>query len=120
MFSFPTRPDGSWPSACKKLAGLQRAAAAPAISFAAIAFSRSSSHLWRRHLHGRRCLALSPEGDDRCWICAHKFPIEGTETKWWPSCASGGARDGETRLCDAKDGKNGSAACQQNSKCISG
>jgi len=58
MFSFPTRPDGSWPSAFKKLAGLQRVAGAPAISFAAIPFSRSSSHLWRRHLHGRRCLAL--------------------------------------------------------------
>jgi hypothetical protein len=58
------RPEGSWPSAFKRLIRLQRGVTgARAISFAAIPFSRSSSHLWCRHLNGRRRLALSPEGE---------------------------------------------------------
>src|ERR1700736_3632276 len=107
MFSFPTRPDGSWPSAFKKLTGLQRGVGgARAISFAAIPFSRSSSHLWRRHLHGRRCLALSPEGEDRCQICADKFPIQGTLANRPPRAAA---------LARAKGGGDSAAGCARNS-----
>ena len=67
MFSFPTRPGGSWPIAFRKLTGLQRGTVggAPAISFRghpvftliitslAPAFERSPLP----------CLALSPEGE---------------------------------------------------------
>ncbi len=41
MFSFPMRPEGSWPSAFKRLIRLQRGVTGTrSISFAAIPFSR--------------------------------------------------------------------------------
>src|ERR1700720_3043660 len=100
------RPEGPRPSAFKKLIGLQRGTVgARAISFAAITFSRSLSHLWRRHLHGRRCLALSPEGEDRCRICADKFPIQGTLAKRPPPAAA---------LTRAKRGCESAVGCARN------